>query len=226
MSYENYISQKAFEQINWELIRKNKKVLPANIAPLDEETRTRALGAVGEKLVRWYITTVLGTKIIESFDPMDSEKDFVFATGETAEIKTQSPYFNLQAFAVRSDQYKKLKNVDHIYFVETPRAAAIPYSDWNFNARQRFVNGPFKEKNATHFVATVYHFSKSLRNISEIVEKKTVYAQDGRNRDMLLIPIKHLTPWFEITMPKHLVLLDKYSTNPIGLFEPEDDFVL
>jgi len=216
---ENYVKQTAFEQINLELARKGRQPMTRNTAPTDESTRIQALGAVGEKLVRWYLTTVDKIKIIEAFDPMDKEKDFSFENGETAEIKTQSPYYNLNAFAVRDNQLNKLRKVDHIYFVETPRRKEISSGRWTFSVRGEFAGGDWLGKKAGDYESRVYILHKKDNDIRNIIEELKVYAKDGSSRNMLLIPIKKLEVAFTITLDKHLILLDKYSTNPIGLLE-------
>lgn len=214
---EPYVTQQAFDQINLELARKGKKIMQHNVRPQDEETRITALGAVGEKLVRWYLSSVQGLKIIEAFDPFDKEKDFEFENGEKAEIKTQSPYYNLHAFAVKSNQLLKMTNVDHIYFVETPRRKDIPSNQWRNDKRKEFVNGPIEYKNASDYESTVYVLHKANKNINEFVTRKKVFDKNGVSREMLLIPIDELEVAFTITQEKHVILLDRYSTNPIGL---------
>ena len=214
-----YVTQQAFDQINLELARKGKKIMQKNVRPQDEETRITALGAVGEKLVRWYLSSVLGFKIIEAFDSFDKEKDFEFENGETAEIKTQSPYYNLHAFAVKSKQLLKLTNVDHIYFVETPRRKDIPSQQWKHAKRNEFVNGPIEDKKASEYECKVYVLHKVDKNINEFVTRKKVFDKNGVSREMLLIPIDELEEAFTIAQEKHVILLDRYSTNPIGLID-------
>lgn len=76
------------------------------------------LGSLGEKLVKAKMEE-MGLKVSLSEDKYDSIKDMVIE-GETTEIKTLVIIKTEKAFCMEKNQWKKLDNVDRLFFVEVP----------------------------------------------------------------------------------------------------------
>jgi hypothetical protein len=210
---------KAKQDLEQELGRKGKAYVGTW-----EQKRTSALGAVGEKLIRWHLTQ-LGCNVIESFDPFDRVKDFTYTLPSgpphlLAEVKTQSPYYNKRAFTIRLNQLDKMKNVDNCFFVETPILKGMTHWTWRERNFIRQGHGAGSDKDASKFHSRVWSFTNDMKkNIEDIMvrEDVTSHKENFATRSMYLIPIDKLVYEFVIDEPKHLVMLDQYSTEPLGL---------
>lgn len=213
---------KAKQDLEQELGRKGKSY----DGPWNQK-RTSALGAIGEKLVRWHIGK-LGCKVEESLDPFDRVKDFTYTLPSgppllLAEVKTQSPYYNKNAFTIRLNQLDKMKNVDTCFFVETPILKGMTHWTWQErNCIRQDVGGAGSNKDVSKFHSRVWSFTNRLSrksNIEDIMIREDVksHRENFETRSMYLIPIDKLVYEFVIDEPKHLVMLDQYSTDPLGL---------
>lgn len=84
--------------------------------------KREALGNLGEKVARNYFS-VLNYQILDSSTKYDSEKDFEIVKNgkvETVEVKTQHPYFLMNAFTIPASHLKKCQKVDRLIFVQPP----------------------------------------------------------------------------------------------------------
>ena len=211
-----YLTNKAFIDLNIGLQKRGIQPLLDNVPPKEEHIRVTALGCIGEMLVEYYTFKKTGLRLILA-PPFDPENDFVHPTFGKIEVKTQTPFYTQGAFSVRKDQYNKLEKVDLVYFVETPRPRNQGHL-WDHTTRANAT--VLGNVNAADYEATIYTYSNNLNaNITSITHKKTIWGNDRTKppRDMILFPMNNLTPTFTIDDPSHLIMLDKYSTKPIGL---------
>jgi len=215
-----YITDEAFKQLNKELALKGHSPIVSNVQ-LSGKERNLALGMIGEKLVRWYLTEYFGKKINDSYNPMDRIQDFWFDDGTNVEVKTQTPFLNLESFTTRINQMNKMKNVSFVYFLETPRKTDV--LKWDNNTRSRMVESTNPDdKKASDYVSSIYMWQNTPEvKITDVMLHKKVFDNTGAMRDMVVIPYNALTKTYDITLPKHLVLLDRFSISPIGLTDVE-----
>lgn len=77
------------------------------------------LGRAGESIVINLLSRH-GHRVNLSVNQFDSQKDLTIDDSATAEVKTQVPYIKERSFTFRTNQFKKCKNVDFLYFVSVP----------------------------------------------------------------------------------------------------------
>lgn len=101
---------------------------------MNKQQRIDIIGRIGEKIVINHLSKN-GCVVEESIDPYDSEKDFI-VDGKTAEVKTEQPFVMQNAFSFRSNQIRKCKSVDVLYFVSIPPLMKLSYKwgGWLFKA--------------------------------------------------------------------------------------------
>lgn len=85
---------------------------------MNRNTNIEIVGSLGEKIVRSQMED-LGLKVFMSEDKYDRVKDMV-VENETVEVKTLTPIKKETAFCMDKSQWKKLDNVDRLFFVEIP----------------------------------------------------------------------------------------------------------
>lgn len=81
----------------------------------DNQTR---LGDAGEKIVANRCRSV-NMHVEVSVDPYDREKDML-VDGSKVEVKTQVPFIYKDAFTFKTNQLRKCKNADYVFFVSVP----------------------------------------------------------------------------------------------------------
>ena len=87
----------------------------------------KTLGNYGENLIVDFLSSIGCSSVSLSEDQYDQHKDLTFfVDGEIhkAEVKTKTIIEKYQAFALERNQWKKIDNCQHVYFVSIPR---FPY---------------------------------------------------------------------------------------------------
>lgn len=147
----------------------------------DRSTSMSHLGRAGEVIFSNHMSK-LGQPVEFSVDQYDSQKDLKIGD-KTYEVKTQVPFVLEDAFTVKENQLKKLKNVDYTVFVSVPN------------------------KERSHWSAGKVYIIESNKVESVIRRRRT---KDGRQ--MILLPIKAMNELFTIS-EQDSKLLQKYSVS-------------
>ena len=85
---------------------------------MSRDTDIKIVGALGENIVKTSLEA-LGLQVMMSENQYDRIKDMM-VEGETAEVKTLTLIKKFKAFCMEPSQWKKLDNVDRLFFVEIP----------------------------------------------------------------------------------------------------------
>ena len=85
---------------------------------MSRDADIKIVGDLGEKIVKTSLEA-LGLQVMMSESQYDRVKDMV-VEGETVEVKTLTLIKKYQAFCMEPSQWKKLDNVDRLFFVEIP----------------------------------------------------------------------------------------------------------
>jgi hypothetical protein len=85
---------------------------------MSRDADIKELGDLGEKIVMTVLES-LGLQVMLSENKYDRVKDMM-VEGETLEVKTHTPIKKFKAFCIEPSQWKKLDNVDRLFFVEVP----------------------------------------------------------------------------------------------------------
>jgi len=92
---------------------------------MNRDQSIEILGRIGEKIVANYFSQK-GSKIVESLDHFDSQKDMMI-DGKTVEVKTQQPFVKLNSLTFRKNQLMKCTSVDELYIVTVPPVMRTTY---------------------------------------------------------------------------------------------------
>ena len=76
------------------------------------------VGALGEQIVKTSLEAC-GLQVMLSENKYDRVKDMI-VEGETVEVKTLTLIKKFEAFCMEPSQWKKLDNVDRLFFIEIP----------------------------------------------------------------------------------------------------------
>lgn len=124
-----------------------------------------------------------GNKVFLSLDPYDAEKD-LWINNLRCEVKTQVPYFSKQAFTFKESQIKKIMSVDRVYFVSVD--VKNSYYD-------------------PEIVNKVY--------VAENPSKLRIGRTSTAHGTMAFIKIEELKPYFKITDPTAIELMQFYTSS-------------
>ena len=101
---------------------------------MTKEELMNELGLAGEKIVINMLSEE-GRKVKSSINKYDSEKDLLIDGTLKAEVKTQVPFIMQNAFTFKSNQLRKCRGVDELYFVSVPAGRhSDKWAGWVFKA--------------------------------------------------------------------------------------------
>jgi hypothetical protein len=119
---------------------------------MQHKEKINELGLMGEKVIINYLSSI-GRIVEQSIDKYDSTKDML-CDGRTVEVKTQVPFILQKALTFRTDQLRKCRNVDELYFVTVPAPEhSYKWSGWIFKVDPKaFTHRTYKTKKGVNMI--------------------------------------------------------------------------
>jgi hypothetical protein len=119
---------------------------------ITREYKMNEMGLMGEKYLIGYLSSE-GRKVAPSINKYDSEKDLI-CDGKKVEVKTQVPFIRERALTIKSNQLRKCRNVDELYFITVPAPMhSYKWSGWLFRVNpSEFLTRPHYTKDGRQMI--------------------------------------------------------------------------